>query len=145
MKFNEKAQMVLNQLRMFKTVPNSVVIGLQPNSTRIEEEVGKTITLDILPDSLSFVSGTSKAGKPYAATKIDAIYNEKPIALSLNERVLEKLQDGQEINQVFVTIVQNGIYKNFSLGYLTEVESAEAYQSLMEYRAKQIVKELATK
>lgn len=144
MKFNEKAQMVLSQMTAFKAA-GAVVIGLQPATNPINVEVGKTLPIDILPDTLTFVSGTSKLGKVYAANRVEAVHNEKSISISLSQRVLEKLKEGEEITQVFVTVIKNGNYKNFGLGYLTEVESTEAYDSLMEYRAKQKDEALATK
>lgn len=144
MNIKEKAQMVLSQMTAFKAA-GAVVIGLQPATNPINVEVGKTLPIDILPDTLTFVSGTSKQGKVYAANRVEAVHNEKPISISLSQRVIEALIDNEEVTQVFVTVIKNGEYKNFGLGYLTEVESADAYTSLMEYRETQKKKELATK
>lgn len=144
MNIKEKAQTILSQMQSFKAA-GAIVIGLQPVSSPINEEVGKTLAVDILPDTISFISGTSKQGKVYATNKVSAVYSEKPVNISLSQRVIEALIDGEEITQVFVTVIKNGEYKNFGLGYLTENESTDAYTSLMEYRETQKKKELATK
>lgn len=144
MNIKEKAQTVLSQMQSFKSA-GAIVIGLQPVSSPINEEEGKTLAVDILPDTISFISGTSKQGKVYATNKVSAVYNEKPTNISLSQRVIETLIDDEEVTQVFVTVIKNGEYKNFGLGYLTENESRDAYISLMEYRKTQMKKELATK